>query len=80
WSSPCFCWLENADGQGTAWEAHILKEMTGYASAGCVGNTDFDGDGWTDVAGCSINEDDIYWWSLAPGGSLTSSILHAEPY
>lgn len=77
-STASFCWLENADGQGTSWEAHNLKNMTGYASAGCVGNADFDGDGWTDVYGCSIYEDDIYWWSLAPAGSLTSSILHAE--
>lgn len=76
WSpSCCFCWLENADGQGTSWEPHILREMTGYSSAGCVGNADFDGDGWLDVAGCSIYEDDICWWSLAPAGSLTSSIL-----
>lgn len=73
-----FCWLENANGQGTVWEAHILRLMTGYASADCVGNADFDGDGWTDVAGCTWYEDDIYWWSLAPAGSLTSSILHAE--
>ncbi len=76
-SPGCFCWLENADGQGTSWEAHILKEMAGYASASYVTNADFDGDGWTDAAGCSWYEDDIYWWSLAPAGSLTSSILDA---
>ena len=74
----CFCWLENADGQGTSWEAHILREMAGYADASFITDADFDGDGWTDAAGCSWNEDDIYWWSLAPAGSLTSSILHAE--
>lgn len=73
-----FCWLENADGQGTSWEAHILREMAGYADASSITDADFDGDGWTDAAGCSWNEDDIYWWSLAPAGSLTSSILHAR--
>jgi hypothetical protein len=76
WFPGCFCWMENADGQGTAWEIHLLKQYSGYEDASWICCADIDGDGWEDVAGDSQLEDDIYWWGILPGASLSSSILY----
>lgn len=76
WFPDCFYWMENADGQGTTWEAHLLKQYTGYSDASWICIADIDGDGGYDVAGDSWTEDEIYWWEVLPTAGLTSSILY----
>jgi hypothetical protein len=76
WFPGAFYWLENSDGQGTAWEAHLLKEYASYSDASWICASDIDGDGRLDAAGSSWMEDEVYWWDILPTASLTSSILY----
>ncbi len=58
-------WWENIDGDGTAWDNHVVAIDYNYACS--VTAADVDGDGDTDVLGTARLADDITWWENTDG-------------
>lgn len=58
-------WWENADGIGTNWIEHIITDI--FADAISVFPCDINGDGYMDVLGAAMDDDDIKWWENTDG-------------
>jgi len=66
-------WWENVDGSGTSWIEHTVD--VDFDGACSVHSTDVNGDGFMDVLGAAVDENNVSWWENVDG-SGTSWIEH----
>ncbi len=67
-SSEGIIWWENYDGTGLYWTKHTVE--TNY-QASAVYATDVNGDGYIDVLGAEVVDDDITWWENVDGSGTS---------
>lgn len=65
-------WVENTNGQGTSWTKHVIGAVT---SPRFIAVSDFDNNGYRDIAASSDEEDKIVLFRYYPGGWATSTTI-----
>ena len=78
YSANDITWWENVDGSGTSWTEHIVDGNFGTPIS--VYSADVNGDGYMDVLGAAISDNDITWWENVDGSgtSWTEHIVDGD--
>ena len=84
WGRDEVSWWENTDGAGETWTKWIIdRNLLGTSQ---VVPCDVDGDGYMDVIGQALFDNEVYWWRNTDGSGETwtvnviSSVAGSEPY